>query len=314
MTDGTPDRGDGPNPAASIRPQIVVAHPMGPVAAPLGLDRPLDLLGGGSRLSPGGMAAEPGIDHVPGLRTFVAEACRRQVLAGADWYAQPPLALVGTRGVGKGFAARWIARHADLPLYRLPAGPAFSPGGRPMDAFERLLPVPPATAMAASRCANPVLVVEIDVDDPPTREVEEALVAMIDPRRNARWMDEAHGAFLDLGHVSWIIEVQGPDVEQLHWQERSRRGHVPLALPSALADMIEGVGTVLTLTASAETEKLRRMDVAVEVAAAHPGAGRDVFAAVHAALEAECVSSRGDVPCASLVATALRTLTSRAGR
>lgn len=61
---------------------IVVAHPMGPHSAQLGLDRPAALLGGNDRLAPNGMSSALGIDHVAGLRNFVAAACERQSIAG----------------------------------------------------------------------------------------------------------------------------------------------------------------------------------------------------------------------------------------
>lgn len=74
---------------------MTIAHSMGFGPSPLGLDRPLALLGGGTNLEPGGMPQALGIDHVPGIRRLVAEACRRQALAGQNWYHQPPLALLG---------------------------------------------------------------------------------------------------------------------------------------------------------------------------------------------------------------------------
>lgn len=178
-------------------PSVMVAHPMGDQDVPLGLDRPLSLLGGGRRLASSEMPSALGIDHVSGLRRFVAEACRRRAVSGLDGYHQPPLALLGENGIGKGFVAHWIARNAGLPLYRIRVGPDFgtSPAGR---GVEHGIPLLPVVAIAAGRCANPVIVLELDVDDPITVEAEDVLVSMIDPRANSRWIDQDQQTILDL--------------------------------------------------------------------------------------------------------------------
>lgn len=287
---------------------FVVAHPMGLSIPPLGLDRPIALLGGNERLAPGGMSSVLGIDHVKGLRSFVAEACHRQMIAGRDWYHHPPLALLGTRGVGKGTVAHWIARNAGVPLFRITADDFRFAEQDGIHRMDRALPCAPVIAMATSCCANPVIVLEIDVETPPTTEALEAIAIMIDPRSNARWIDHDHQTIFDLSHISWIIEAQGR-VPGSGVCDRGERPVLPPALPPALASIVEAVGTVIELDAPYEREDLRRLDIAIGVCAASG-------LAVDPATAQSVLESLGDlarsvnryVPCADLVRHAQRSL------
>lgn len=295
-------------------PHVVIAESMGPHPAPLGLDAPLALLGGGDRLMPGGMASALGIDHVRGLRTFMAEACRSQVLAGRDWYQQPPLALLGQHGVGKGFAARWIARHAGLPLFRMPVTYDFAANQPDSDGVEMRLPAVPLIAMAASRCANPIVVVELDVDHPPEGVALEELVRMLDPRRNERWLDKAQDAIFDLGHISWIVQVHGRPQPRGGVHDPNASRGITAALPPLLADLIKDVGLILRIGPPSELEDMRRLDVAVEICASHAAADRLAIAAVNGHL-LEIRRERIDhLPCGSLVREAERALASHLAR
>ncbi len=260
-------------------PSVVVGYSMGNGPVPLGLDRPLDLLGGGERLAPNGMPMALGIDHVPGLREFIADACRSSSLAGGTFYAQPPLVLLGERGAGKGFAAQWIARHAGLPIFRMDGG-SFRPG-EGTDEWEERLPGLPVLAMASSRCANPIVAIELDQADMIDATAQRHLASMIDRRRNRRWVDEKHEAIFDLSHVSWIILIHGHTPS-----DGDRRPVSPAALPGVLRELLEEQGTTLRPTAQARLEHLRRLDVAIVVC--HREGIRDpsVVASVHDAVEA----------------------------
>lgn len=287
---------------------FVVAHPMGSSIAPLGLDRPIALLGGNERLAPGGISSTLGIDHVLGLRSFVAEACRRQTAAGRDWYHHPPLALLGVHGVGKGTVAHWIAHNAGVPLFRITADDFRHLGSDGCHRMDRALPCAPVLAMAASCCANPVIVLEIDVDAPPTLEAAEAIAVMIDPRRNARWIDHDYQTIFDLSHISWIMEVQGR-VPASGVYDHAATPVIPPELPSALASVVEAIGSVVEMDAPYEREELRRLDIAIGVCAA---SGLAVDAAmmmnIHASLGELARSRTRHVPCADLIRHAQRSL------
>lgn len=301
------DRGNTPADAfIADAPSVVVAHPMAVSCAPLGLDRPVALLGGSHRLMPGGMPSDLGIDHVAGLRSFVASACRWQATSGRDWYRHPPLALLGVRGVGKGTIAHWIARHAGLPLFRVAVNGLVAADVGRSDRTHRRFPSFPVLAMAASCCANPVIVLEFDVEAPPTPEVEAAIVGMIDPRRNARWIEDDLKTIFDLSQISWIVEVQAPAPNR-------NRNFNPVSdspmLPPALASIIEAVGTVIEIDIPGEREDLRRLDLAIEVCASSGLAiNPATIADVHASLSEPGRSDHEFLPAAELIARAQQAL------
>ena len=306
-------RAEVPEQSIPETPSVIVAHPMSNQGAPLGLDRPILLLGGGARLAPGGLPSVLGIDHVPGLRQFVAEACRRRALGRHDGYHQPPLALVGQNGGGKGFVAHWIARNAGVPLFRMPVKTEFTVTASDCG-VEHKPPRLPIIAMAAARCANPVIVIELDVDEPISTEVEDELAAMIDPRANSRWIDEDQRTIFDLGHVSWIVEVQGRRLRRggvYNWDEPRA---IEAVLPDRLQATIQASGAVLHLDADRRSEDLRILDVAIDVCAASAVTSPDVVAAVHAALQDLDKPHSDHLSCSDLVRTAKWALARHLGR
>jgi hypothetical protein len=289
---------------------VVIAHPMGDQRAPLGLERPLELRGDRSRMVPSGMPSAIGIDHIPALRSFVADACRRRMLAGGHGYHQPPLALVGEKGVGKGFASLWIARNAGVPLFRMTVDDRFW-GNRTIGNTARSMPTPPIMAMAATLCANPVIVVELDVRRRITAEAEKALTSMIDPRRNARWIDEEAQTIFDFSHVSWIIEVQNGLSTSSLVADVPDAPVMPAAPSPVLAALVQETGLAIKVDAPRQLEDLRRLDVAVEVCAAAGETRPEVVAAAHVALCSIDRPAIGHVACDVLVRSALRALDQR---
>lgn len=286
---------------------VVIAHPMGDQRAPLGLDRPLQLRGDRSRMVPSGMPSALGIDHIPALRSFVADACRRRMLAGRHGYHQPPLALVGRKGVGKGFASLWIARNAGVPIFRMPVDDSFSTD-RLITRCAGSIPLPPVIAMAATLCANPVIVIELDVKRRITAQAEKALASMIDPRCNSRWIGNDEQTIFDFSHVSWILEVQD-GISKSGAEHRETGAPVMPASPSPLlAALVEETGLAIEVDARRELEDLRRLDVAVEVCAAAGAVEPAAVADVHAALCSLDRPSSGHVACDALVRAALRAL------
>ncbi|QXT34759.1 hypothetical protein KV697_13300 [Sphingomonas sanguinis] len=265
-------------------PSMMVAHPMGDHGVPLGLDRPLALFGGGHRLAPSGMPSALGIDHVPGLRQFVAEACRRRSLSGFDGYHQPPLALLGQNGVGKGFVAHWIARNAGVPLFRVPVGADFRNEPSAGQDVERRIPLLPVVAMASARCANPLIVLELDVDKPISDETERTLESMIDPRVNSRWIDRDQQTILDLSQVSWVVEVRGRRFPHGGVRNQDEPPVIEAVLPPRLETLIQAWGAMFRLEATRDVSDLRVLDVAIEVCAASMVTDPEAVADVHAAL------------------------------
>lgn len=186
--------------------RMVVARSFSNVPLPLGLDAPLELRGGGN-LSPSALALQLPLYWVPDVIARVAAACRRQSIEGRRWFAMPPVALSGPDGLGRTHIARTIARQAGVPFASFDIGGPR--GADPMMSWNRSpdIPMPSSAvlAMAASRCANPLILVT-GVDDA-TPEAAEALASMIARESTTRWVDEGLEAVVDLGQVSWLIQT-----------------------------------------------------------------------------------------------------------
>ena len=175
---------------------------------PFGLDRPLELRGGGV-LGPDRLVAGIPLDWQPDLLSFVAAACRRQTQADRPWLSMPPVALLGPEGSGRTHAARTIARHAGLPFLAIDVAHRTA-GDRPLDYADAArcgltLPTLPVLALAATRCANPlVLVTGVDLAG---EDALGQLSAMIDPVTAGRWVEQGIRATIDLGQVSWMLSA-----------------------------------------------------------------------------------------------------------
>lgn len=210
---GGPEGGDPTTsvatPTRTDPPVMRVARPLADGVPGLGLDRPLPLLGGG-RIGPGVLAPELTLDWLPGVIRFVEDACATRLASGERWLTMPPAALLGQAGTGRVHVARTIARLAGLPHYVLDvSGPrgleALRPTVRPGSAT---LPSLPTLAMAASRCANPVVSV-VGVGDAPAHALD-LLMEVTDRSLARRWPDEPASAVVDLSQVSWFIGADEP--------------------------------------------------------------------------------------------------------
>jgi len=198
--------------ALSIRapefPSIVVANSFSDSPPGLGLRDPLDLRGG-DRLGPDGAVANMVIDWAPGLQAAVWQACRRQIELERPWFAMPPTALIALPGIGSVHLARQISRHAGLPLYLLDLGIAADTLQlQPTHPQWRVqTPAPPILAMAASGCANPIVLVTNIADA--TEDTLDALIEMIADHSAPRWVDTMLSATIDLSHINWLVQVTG---------------------------------------------------------------------------------------------------------
>lgn len=196
-------RGDDVGTPALMR----VATARAASAPVLGLDRELPLLGGGRKLLPTGLPLALGMEHQPDFLRAVAHACRAQSLAGRDWYSHGAITMIGPKGSGRGHAARRLAAATGLPLFVVDVS---SDSGRRLlagDAPTGCVPMPPAavTAVAASGCANPIILVE---GVPSNQGTVPLLAPFLDPDRGCRFVSEPLRAKFDLGQVNWLIQVE----------------------------------------------------------------------------------------------------------
>lgn len=228
---------------ADVEPSIWVAFPFEADAPTFGLDQPTRLLGAAA-LPPDALPSATGLDHVPGLRSLLADACRTQALAGHNWFGHAPIVLVGDAGFGRGAVARRIAAVAGVPLVEADGADVDGTAER-TGISTRDVPVP-VLAMALTRCANPIILLDL-ADFSLTPFVSRCLAEMLDPTRTGRWLHEGLRTVFDLSHVSWIIQA-------------SR--HCPTIAA------IEAVGgRVIHIAAQTDVrEDLRRLSTAQEVA------------------------------------------------
>jgi hypothetical protein len=224
-------------------PSIQVAFPLEASAPTFGLDRPTRLLGAAA-LPPDALPSATGLDHVPGLRSLLANVCRRQVLAGRNWFEHSPIVLVGNAGFGRGLVVQRISELAGVPLVDV--------GGANLDAAAvrdgvALGDVPaPVLAMALTRCANPIVLLDL-TETNPNPLATRRLTEMLDPTRAGRWLHERLRTVFDLSHVSWI--VQAPRVSP------------------AVAAIEDAGGRVINISAQTDVrEDLRRLSTAQQVA------------------------------------------------
>lgn len=228
---------------ADDQPAIRVAFPLEADGPTFGLDQSTRLLGAAA-LPPDALPSATGLDHVPSLRSLLADACRTQAAAGRNWFGHPPIVLIGAAGFGRGGVARRIADLAGVPLVEADGSEVDVTAER-ADVGTRDVPVP-VLAMALARCANPIVLLDLgDRDLAPF--ASRRLGEMLDPTRTGRWLHEGLRTVFDLSHVSWIVQA-------------SR--HSP-----AIA-AIEAVGGRVIQTAAKTDvrEDLRRLSIAQQVA------------------------------------------------
>jgi len=197
-----------PAPFQPATPAMIVGHSMAASAPPLGLGEPFALMGG-DRLGPGGIAFDLGHDWQRDFVDAVADACDDLLAAERPWFKMPATALVGRAGCGRTHAARMLASdagvtHVILNLSDPVIAMNVSASG---EINEALWVSPVVTAMAATRCANPVVTV---VGAEHNADAAMALVAMVDPMLGRAWREDRIATTIDLGEVSWFIQCSDP--------------------------------------------------------------------------------------------------------
>lgn len=207
-------------------PAMIVGRTFDDGPAPLALSEPF-ALHGGDRLGPDGIAFDLMHEHQPALLRWVTSTCQALIAAERPWFRGAPVLVTGPEGAGRTHAARRLARVAGLPHVILNLtdpliGANIASSGQ---VSEALWASPVTVAMAAKRCANPVVsVIGIEkVGD----DIAAGLVTMIDPASGRAWEEDRLQTYVDFGEVTWIIQCD--DLTRVPAALRAQAAHVAFA-------------------------------------------------------------------------------------
>ena len=189
-------------------PAMIVGQSTTDCPPPLGLGDPFLLLGG-DRLDAAGIPFDYMHEWQPELLQKVREGCASQIAAERPWFRTAPSVLVGVDGTGRTHAARRLAQVAGVPhvIVNLSDPVIATNLGTVGEMNEALWVSPLVIAMAATCCANPVVSV-VGADLSPDAAM--ALATMIDPEQGRVWQEDRIDAVVDLGEVSWFVQVEDP--------------------------------------------------------------------------------------------------------
>lgn len=188
-------------------PAMIVGHALDGSTPPLGLGEPFALLGG-DRLAPDDIPFKVMHDHQPQFIHWVSRSCETAIAADRFWFCARPAIFVGWKGAGRTHAARWLARCAGLPHVILNvsdpiiASAVASSGG----VSEALVALPITVAMAANRCANPI--VDVIGIDQASDDVKAGLAAMMDTDAGVYWSEDQLATCVDFSEVTWVIQTE----------------------------------------------------------------------------------------------------------
>ena len=232
------------SPAAFRRavPAMIVGRREDGDVPALGLGEPF-ALHGGDRLGPDSITWLMSHEWQPHLVQAVADACEGNLRDERAWFRMAPVVLVGPDSAGRTHAARAIARAAGVPHAILNVSdPVIAANvGAAGEVGEALWVTPVVAAMAATRCANPVVTV-VGADEA-TGDVAAALAAMIDPATAGSFREDRLGVLVDLGEVTWIIQCRPQ--RQLPPALSGLATPIPLGAPSADPESLLGLSILL---------------------------------------------------------------------
>ena len=170
---------------------------------PFGLDEPMRLLGR-SAASIDTLAEGLALEWAPNLQRAVVKSCLVQSAEQRPWFRLPATALVARPGAGRTLMARILARSVELPFAIVDVSQFGAPEAKRRAAPDVALPTAPVLVMAASRCANPVVLLTGTDDAGP--EALETVRRLVDPAANARWSEPGMQASVDLSQVTWLLQ------------------------------------------------------------------------------------------------------------
>lgn len=186
-------------------PAMIVGRSFDGSAPPLGLGEPFALLGG-HQLGSDGIPFRIMHDHQPAFRQWVAESCEEAIAEERPWFRGNPIMLVGPPGAGRTHAARWLSRVVRVPhaILNLSDPLIASNVAASTRMTEAVWALPITIAMAAARCANPIVTVvgtEHASDD-----VLAGFMTMVDPDSGLDWIEDQLKATVDLSEITWILQ------------------------------------------------------------------------------------------------------------
>lgn len=188
----------------TARPAMIVGQSFDGGPAPLGLDQPFALVGG-DRLAPGELPFDLMHDHQTAALDWVASCCRTAIDTGQPWFHGSPIILDGNCGFERTLFARMLADKIDAPHVVLDIGDPRT--GNALAASRRIddavWALPVTVAMAAHRCANPVVTV-VGVGRA-TDDAVMGFVSLMDPNDGSCTEDQLKTT-VDLSQVTWIIQ------------------------------------------------------------------------------------------------------------
>ncbi|MCD2323060.1 hypothetical protein LQ953_03410 [Sphingomonas sp. IC-56] len=192
--------GEGEKVATAIVGRSYTSRPMS-----LGLEAPLPVLGGSRAAIDGLRLAD--FSWQPDVPSLLESAIRSAETGRMNFGA---VLLEGEAGAGRTHLARRLSHLAGLPHVLLDLG---APDGMQQLWQSRrgpdlVLPSAPVLAMAAARCANPVI--SVTGIEQLGADAQGHLARMIDPHEAVAWRDHAAGGTVDLSQVSWMIQSHVP--------------------------------------------------------------------------------------------------------